>query len=49
MAGLTGAKPVANPAVRVAAMKELLDRGYGKATQVVSGDTNAPLLVFSLE
>jgi hypothetical protein len=45
MAGLTGAKPVANPGVRVAAMKELLDRGYGKATQVVSGDTNAPLLV----
>jgi hypothetical protein len=45
MAGLNGAKPVANPAVRVAAMRELLDRGYGKATQMISGDTNAPLLI----
>jgi hypothetical protein len=45
MAGLTGGKPIANPAVRVAAMRELLDRGYGKATQPVAGDRNAPLLV----
>jgi len=29
-------------AARVAAIKELLDRGYGKATQPISGDDDAP-------
>lgn len=30
---------------RIAAAKELLDRGYGKATQIVAGDEAAPLRV----
>lgn len=30
------------PAARVAAIKELLDRGYGKVTQPLSGDDDAP-------
>lgn len=30
------------PAAQIAAAKELLDRGYGKATQPVSGDANGP-------
>ncbi len=29
-------------AAQVAAIKEILDRGYGKATQPVSGDDDAP-------
>lgn len=29
-------------AARVAAIKELLDRGYGKSTQPISGDDDAP-------
>lgn len=29
-------------AARVAAIRELLDRGYGKATQPVSGDDDGP-------
>jgi hypothetical protein len=29
---------------RVAATKEILDRGYGKAAQVVVGDPNNPIL-----
>ena len=31
-----------NPASQIAAAKELLDRGYGKSTQPVSGDDKAP-------
>ena len=30
-------------AARVAAIKELLDRGYGKASQPLSGDTDNPI------
>ena len=30
------------PTAQIAAAKELLDRGYGKATQPVSGDANGP-------
>lgn len=30
------------PAAQVAAAKELLDRGYGKATQPISGDEDGP-------
>lgn len=29
---------------RVAAIKEILDRGYGKATQIIGGDENSPLV-----
>lgn len=29
---------------RVAAIKEILDRGYGKATQIIGGDANAPIV-----
>lgn len=29
---------------RVAAIKEILDRGYGKATQIIGGDENAPIV-----
>jgi hypothetical protein len=32
---------------RIAAMRELLDRGYGKATQPLANDTNQPLVVDS--
>lgn len=31
------------PAARVAAGKELLDRGFGKATQYIAGDDDKPL------
>ncbi len=30
------------PAAQVAAAKELLDRGYGKSTQPISGDEDGP-------
>jgi len=30
-------------AARVAAIRELLDRGYGKATQPITGDPESPL------
>lgn len=33
MAGLVGKKPAETEAVRVTAMRDLLDRGYGKPTQ----------------
>ena len=41
MAGLAPGTP-AESAVRVAAIKELLDRGFGKATLPISGDAEAP-------
>jgi hypothetical protein len=46
MAGFVPGQPaaVAEP-VRLGAMRELLDRGYGKPAQVITGDTNAPLIV----
>lgn len=31
-------------AAKVAAARELLDRGYGKPSQVIAGDPNAPLV-----
>lgn len=31
------------PAARVAAVKEILDRGHGKATQVIAGDPENPI------
>ena len=34
-------------AAKIAAGKELLDRAYGKATQIVGGDEDAPLRVIN--
>lgn len=42
IAGLTKKPGSDNEATRVAAIKELLDRGYGKATQVIAGDDSKP-------
>ena len=44
MSGLAPGTPAEPDAVRVAALRELLDRGFGKATQPVSGDSDAPPL-----
>lgn len=38
LAGLDGQDVQTAEATQVAAIKELLDRGYGKATQMVAGD-----------
>lgn len=37
----------AAPAARVAAANSLLDRGWGKATQPISGDDDAPPIKFT--
>ena len=37
------AKPAESDAARVAALKEILDRAYGKATQTIAGDPEHPL------
>lgn len=37
----------APPAARVAAVNSLLDRGWGKATQPISGDDEAPPIQFT--
>jgi len=37
-----------NDSTRVAAIKELLDRGYGKATQPISGDDDGPPVLVEL-
>lgn len=37
----------APPAARVAAVNSLLDRGWGKATQPIAGDDDAPPIQFS--
>lgn len=42
IAGLTKQPGSENEATRVAAIKELIDRGYGKATQPISGDDTKP-------
>lgn len=39
-----GIVPADTDAAQIAAIKELLDRGYGKATQPISGDDDAPPL-----
>jgi hypothetical protein len=44
MAGLAPGTCAEPDAVRVAALKELLDRGFGKATQPLSGDPDGPPL-----
>ena len=36
-------------AAKVAAAREILDRGYGKASQVLAGDPDAPLTVTQVQ
>jgi hypothetical protein len=38
MAGINGTRGASNEAVRLGALKELLDRSYGKATTVIAGN-----------
>jgi hypothetical protein len=46
MGGLVnGVKAAHNESARIAAIIALLDRGFGKPTQTISGDTNSSLLV----
>jgi hypothetical protein len=40
-------QPDAAPAARVAAANSLLDRGWGKATQPISGDEDGPPIKFT--
>lgn len=42
LAGLTKAAGSENEGTRVAAIKELIDRGYGKATQIIAGAEDLP-------
>jgi hypothetical protein len=42
LAGLTAKPGAANEATRVAALRELLDRGYGRATTILAADAEAP-------
>ena len=44
MAGLVPGTPAEPDAVRVAAIRELLDRGFGKSTQLLAGDADGPPL-----
>jgi hypothetical protein len=45
LAGLTGGPAAEAETTRVIAIKELLDRGYGRATMPVAGGSGAPLVV----
>lgn len=46
LAGLLEGPGAESEATHVAAIKELLDRGYGKATQIIAGDEDeAPVQV----
>jgi hypothetical protein len=45
MAGLAPGTPAEAEATRVVAIKELLDRGYGKAAQLLAGEDGGPLTV----
>lgn len=38
-------KGAESEATQAMTMKELLDRGYGKATQIIAGDDDAPLTI----
>jgi hypothetical protein len=49
LGGLTKAPGAPNAAVRVAALRELLDRGYGRATTILAGDSEAPPAVIRFE
>ena len=42
LAGLTKDAGSENESTRVMAIKELIDRGYGKSTQPISGDATMP-------
>ena len=42
LAGLTKEAGSENEATRVTAIKELIDRGYGRPTQPISGDDSEP-------
>ena len=45
LCGLAPGTPAEAEATQVAALKELLDRGYGRATQPLAGDADAAPLV----
>ena len=48
MAGLVdGVEAAQSEQARVAANKEILDRGYGKATQTIAGDNDSPLMIIN--
>ena len=44
LCGLAPGAPAEAETIQVAALKELLDRGYGRATQPLAGDSSAPPL-----
>lgn len=46
---LVGVLSDESAAARVAAAKEILDRGYGKATTVIGGDTENPIRIMRVE
>ena len=48
MAGIDGPGS-ANEAIRLGAARELLDRGFGKATTILAGDSEAPPSVIRFE
>jgi hypothetical protein len=49
LAGLTKAAGASNEATRVAALRELLDRGFGRPAQHIGGDDNSGPVHFSFE
>jgi hypothetical protein len=49
MSGVTEAPGAQTEAARIAALRELLDRGYGRATQHLAGDADAAPVHFTFE
>jgi hypothetical protein len=49
MSGLTGEPGAQTEAARVACLKELLDRGYGRATQPLTGDGDGSPVHYTFE
>ena len=49
MAGLAPGMPAEAEAVQIAALKELLDRGFGKVTLPISGDASGPPVIVSFQ
>ena len=49
LAGLTDAPGAANEATRVAALRELLDRAYGRSVAVLAGDEERGPIHYSFE
>jgi hypothetical protein len=43
LAGLTDKPGSESEATQLGALKELLDRGYGRAAQTIAGDRDSPL------